>query len=54
MNDNEILNLINIKELEIKKLQLEVDSLKKQLKELRTNVTENALNREDKVRIFMN
>lgn len=54
MNDNEILNLINIKELEIKKLQLEVDSLKKQLKELRTNVTEDTFSREDKVRIFMN
>ena len=35
MNDNEILNLINIKELEIKKLQLEVDSLKKTTKRIK-------------------
>ena len=31
MNNSEILNLIKIKELEIKKLQLEVEKLKKKL-----------------------
>ena len=31
MSNNEIIKLINIKELEIRKLQCEVNSLKKQL-----------------------
>ena len=37
MNNNEILKLIEVKELEIKKLQLEIDELKKQFNEITTN-----------------
>lgn len=41
MNNSEILNLIKEKELEIKKLQLEIDALKKKHNELITNTKEN-------------
>ena len=37
MNNSEILNLIKAKELEVRKLQLEVEELKKQLNEITTN-----------------
>ena len=37
MNNSEILKLIKVKELEIKKLQLEIDKLKKQFNEITTN-----------------
>lgn len=37
MNNSEILKLIKVKELEIKKLQLEIDELKKQFNEITTN-----------------
>lgn len=37
MNNSKILNLIKVKELKIKKLQLEVDKLKKQFNEITTN-----------------
>lgn len=52
MSDNEIIKLINIKELEIRKLQCEVDSLKKQLSKISANKNELSLNREEKVKIF--
>lgn len=54
MEDKEILNLINIKELEIKRLQNELDSLKKQLNILKENDVQQILTREEKVKIFMN
>lgn len=54
MNDKEILNLINIKESEIKRLQNEVDSLRKQLNLLKENDIQQILTREEKVKIFMN
>ena len=54
MNNSEILNLIKAKELEIRKLQLEVEKLKKQLNEITTNSAMDTSNREDSVKIFMN
>lgn len=54
MNNSEILKLIKFKELEIKKLQLEIDELKKQFNEITTNSSEDILSREDSVKIFMN
>ena len=54
MNNSEILKLIKVKELEIKKLQLEIDELKKQFNEITTNSSEDILSREDSVKIFMN
>lgn len=54
MNNNEILKLIKVKELEIKKLQLEIDELKKQFNEITTNSSEDISSREDSVKIFMN
>lgn len=53
MNNSEILNLIKVKELEIKKLQLEVDKLKKQFNEITTNSSEDISSREDSIKIFM-
>lgn len=53
MNNSEILNLIKVKESEIKKLQLEVDKLKKQFNEITTNSSEDISSREDSVKIFM-
>ncbi len=47
MNNSEILNLIKAKELEIRKLQLEVEKLKKQLNEITTNSAMDTSNRED-------
>ena len=40
MNNSEILKLIKVKELEIKKLQLEIDELKKKFNEITTNSSE--------------
>ena len=54
MNNSEILKLIKVKELEIKKLQLEIDELKKQFNEITTNTSEDISSREDSVKIFMN
>lgn len=54
MNNSEILKLIKVKELEIKKLQLEIDELKKQFNEITTNSSEDISSREDLVKIFMN
>ena len=54
MDDKEILNLINIKESEIKRLQNEVDTLRKQLNASKENDIQQALTREEKVKIFMN
>ena len=54
MNNSEILNLIKVKELEIKKLQLEVDKLKKQFSGIATNLSEDISSREASVKIFMN
>ena len=54
MNNSEILKLIKVKELEIKKLQLEIDELKKQFNEITTNSSEDISSREDSVKIFMN
>ena len=54
MNNIEILKLIKVKELEIKKLQLEIDELKKQFNEITTNTSEDISSREDSVKIFMN
>lgn len=54
MNNSEILKLIKVKEIEIKKLQLEIDELKKQFNEITTNSSEDILSREDSVKIFMN
>ena len=53
MSDNEIIRLINIKELEIRKLQCEVESLKKQLNKPSINKNELSLSREEKVQIFL-
>lgn len=53
MSNSEILNLIKVKELEIKKLQLEVDKLKKHFNEITTNSSEDISSREDSVKIFM-
>ncbi len=53
MSDNEIINIINIKELEIRKLQHEVESLKKELDKPLINKNELSLSREEKVKIFM-
>lgn len=47
MNNSEILNLIKAKELEVRKLQLEVEKLKKQLNEITTNSAMDTSNRED-------
>lgn len=47
MNNSEILNLIKVKELEVRKLQLEVEKLKKQLNEITTNSAMDTSNRED-------
>ena len=49
MSDNEIIKLINMKELEIRKLQCEVNLLKKQLNKISTNKNELFLTREEKV-----
>lgn len=46
MNNSEILKLIKVKELEIKKLQLEIDKLKKQFNEITTNSSEDISSRE--------
>ena len=54
MNNSEILKLIKVKELEIKKLQLEIDKLKKQFNEITTNSSEDISSRENSVEIFMN
>ena len=54
MNNSEILKLIKVKELEIKKLQLEIDELKKQFNEITANSSEDISSREDSVKIFMN
>ena len=54
MNNSEILKLIKVKELEIKKLQLEIDELKKRFNEITTNSSEDISSREDSVKIFMN
>ena len=54
MNNSEILKLIKVKELKIKKLQLEIDKLKKQFNEITTNSSEDISSREDSVKIFMN
>ena len=54
MDDKEILKLINIKELEIIRLQNEVDSLRKQLNVSKENDIQQVLTREEKVKIFMN
>lgn len=54
MNNSEILKLIKVKELEIKKIQLEIDKLKKQFNEITTNSSEDISSREDSVKIFMN
>ena len=53
MNEKEIISLIKSKELEINRLKIEVDLLKKQFIELRKNKTEAVLSREDKVKIFI-
>lgn len=47
MNNSEILNLIRAKELEVRKLQLEVEKLKKHLNEITTNSAMDTSNRED-------
>ena len=54
MNNSEILKLIKVKELEIKKLQLEIDELKKQFNEITTNSSEDISSCEDLVKIFIN
>lgn len=54
MNSSEILNIIKFKEQEIKKLQLEVDNLKKQYNQIITNSSEEKSSREDSVKVFMN
>lgn len=54
MNNSEILKLIKVKELEIKKLQLEIDELKNQFNEITINSSEDISSREDSVKIFMN
>ena len=54
MDDKNILNLINVKELEIKRLQNEVDSLRKQLNTSKENDVQQILTREEKVKMFMN
>ncbi len=54
MNDKEIFDLINLKESEIKKLQFEIEYLKKKLQDSKTSVIEDDLSRDDKVKIFMN
>lgn len=53
MSDNEIINLINIKELEIRKLQYELESLKRELNKPSINKNELSLSREEKIKIFM-
>lgn len=53
MSDNEIIRLINKKELEIRKLQCEVESLKKQLNKPSINKNELSLSWEEKVQIFL-
>ena len=40
MNNSEILKIIKVKELEIKKIQLEIDKWKKQFYEITTNSSE--------------
>ena len=54
MDDKDILNLINIKELEIKRLQNEIESLRKQLNVSKEDDIQQFLTREEKVKIFMN
>ncbi len=54
MNDNEIINLIHEKELEIKKLQIEIEELKNKLNKPIINDNELTLTREEKIKIFMN
>ncbi len=53
MNNNEIRNLINKKELEIKKLQIEVEELKRMLNQSTSDDTELSLSRDEKIRVFM-
>lgn len=45
MSDNEIIRLINIKDLEIRKLQCEVESLKKELNKPSINKNKLSLSR---------
>lgn len=54
MNNNEIRNLINKKELEIKKLQVEVEELKRMLNQSISDDTELSLSRNEKIKVFMN
>ena len=54
MNNNEIVNLIYEKELEIKKLKIEIEELKDKLNKPIINDTELSLTREEKVKVFMN
>lgn len=54
MNNNEIRNLINKKELEIKKLQVEVEELKRMLNQSTSDDTELFLSRNEKIKVFMN
>ncbi len=54
MNNNEIVNLIYEKELEIKKLKIEIEDLKDKLNKPIINDTELSLTREEKVKVFMN
>ena len=54
MDNKEILKLINIKELEIIRLQNEIDLLRKQLNASKENDIQQVLTREEKVKIFMN
>lgn len=54
MNNNEIRNLINKKELEIKKLQVEVEELKRMLNQSTSDDTELSLSRNEKIKVFMN
>ena len=54
MNNNEIKNLINKKELEIKKLQVEVEELKRMLNQSTSDDTELSLSRNEKIKVFMN
>ena len=53
MNKNEIINLIHKKELEIKKLQIEIEELQQELNKS-LNKSKLSLTREEKVKIFMN
>lgn len=52
MDKNEILNLINKKELEIKRIQQEIDVLKKHFNKL-SNLSEKKLDYQESIKIFM-